>query len=102
MRRLENEDEEKVLGSLGQRRRLLLPLRQDRLTGQTKLKRFKTDAQAEAELKEKLEEKLGQGFSEGDAKEKASGDDALANPELEASILANPDDDETTSSTPTG
>lgn len=97
-RRLENEDENKFWEAWVKDGVFYYRFGKIGSQGQTKLKRFKTDAEAQAELEEKLEEKLGQGFSEGDKEEADDGDDgegdgdAASNPELVKAILDNPDD----------
>ncbi len=73
MRRLENEDEEKFWEAWVKDAIFYYRFGKIGSPGQTKLKRFSTDAEAEVELEEKLQEKLKQGFAEaGAGKEEGS------------------------------
>jgi uncharacterized protein (TIGR02996 family) len=99
MRRLENNDEEKFWEAWVKDAVFYFRFGKIGTQGQTKLKKFKTDAEAEAELEEKLREKLKQGFTEGDGSEEEEAEEreedeggSARNPELEARILENSDD----------
>jgi predicted DNA-binding WGR domain protein len=69
MRRLENEDEDKFWEAWVKDAIFYYRFGKIGSPGQTKLKRFTTDADAEVELEEKLQEKLKQGFAEPGEKE---------------------------------
>jgi len=93
MRRLENADEEKFWEAWVKDAVFYFRFGKIGSPGQTKLKRFKTTAEAEAELKKKLDEKLTQGFSEGDGGDEGDADGSTAtHPDLEARILEDPED----------
>ncbi|WP_394822784.1 WGR domain-containing protein [Pendulispora albinea] len=82
IRRLENEDEEKFWEAWI-KDGLIFCYRYGKLgsAGHTKLKKFKTQAEAEDELAKKLEEKLAEGFSEVGDDQGAAAASADANEE---------------------
>jgi predicted DNA-binding WGR domain protein len=82
VRRLENEDEEKFWEAWI-KDDLIFCYRYGKLgsNGHTKLKKFKTRAEAEAELEQKLQEKLDEGFAEPGAEEAEEEDDEAAEEE---------------------
>ena len=79
MRRLENEEEDKFWEAWI-KDDLIFCYRYGKIgsNGHTKLKKFKTRAEAEAELEEKLAEKLEEGFEEPDAEEAEEAEDQEA------------------------
>jgi predicted DNA-binding WGR domain protein len=83
MRRLENDDEEKFWEAWVKDAIFYYRFGKIGSPGQTKLKRFSTDAEAEVELEEKLQEKLTQGFAEPGATKEASDKDEESDEESE-------------------
>ena len=78
MRRLENEDEEKFWEAWI-KDDLIFCYRYGKIgsAGHTKLKKFKTQAEAEAELEAKLAEKLEEGFTEPGAEDEGEAEEAI-------------------------
>jgi len=95
MRRLENEDEEKFWEAWI-KDDLIFCYRYGKIgaAGHTKLKKFKTKAEAEAELEAKLAEKLEEGFAEPGAEDEEEAEEEEAEEEEDESDDEDEDEDE--------